>query len=286
MACRAVMLLVLFGAASPAVFAAESNLQLAPFVADITPPVNQPVGLGFIPIATTVEHPLLAKGVILLDGDDRYVLCAFDWMEVHNSSYDLLRKTLAEAAGTQTSRVAVQTLHQHTAPAIDSDSQALQLDVNDPRRVATAKYLDQVARQLADAVKTALRDPQPLTHVGTSQAKVDRVASNRRIEMADCSIRGRMSSTKDETLRAAPEGSVDPWLKTVSLFNGDRAVAQLHYYATHPQSFYGDCGMGYIGGDRIFSDKGGYEQTYSFAGPCENPLLAAIAELLSEDAEQ
>ncbi len=44
---------------------------------------------------------------------------------------------------------------------------------------------------------------------------------------------------------------------------------------------YGDCGMGYIGGDRIFKDRGGYEQTYSFAGPCEQQLLAAIEELLS-----
>ena len=433
---------------------AEAELQVTAFACDITPPVNEPVGLGFIPIATTVEHPLLAKGVVLVDGDDRYVLCAIDWMEVHNSSYDFLRDSLALAAGTEASQVAVHSLHQHTAPAIDSDAQRFQLDVNDTRRVATAKYLDQVARRLADEVERSMSALQPLTHVGTSRTKVDRVASNRRIEMPDGSIVGRMSSSKDKTLQAAPEGLVDPWLRTVSLFNGDRAIAQLHYYATHPQSFYGDgritydtvgiarerleqesgvtqiyftgcggniamgkynngtrearteltnriytamaqstktverksvshlqwktfpfafplredtafteepnrsilanedakfvprlkaainlawiermrrqetielsslsfgnvqilhlpgepfvhyqlaaqqmrsghfvavagygdCGMGYIGGDRIFKDKGGYEQTYSFAGPCEKPLLAAIATLLSENA--
>lgn len=41
-------------------------------------------------------------------------------------------------------------------------------------------------------------------------------------------------------MRAAPEGLVDPWLRTVTLFDGDRPLARLHYYATHPMSFYGD----------------------------------------------
>ena len=44
---------------------------------------------------------------------------------------------------------------------------------------------------------------------------------------------------------------------------------------------YGDCGMGYIGGDRIFTDRGGYEQTYSFAGPSEKLLLKTIKSLLN-----
>ena len=43
---------------------------------------------------------------------------------------------------------------------------------------------------------------------------------------------------------------------------------------------YGDCGMGYIGGDRIYTDRGGYEQTYAFAGPCEALLLSTIERLL------
>jgi DNA-binding beta-propeller fold protein YncE len=47
---------------------------------------------------------------------------------------------------------------------------------------------------------------------------------------------------------------------------------------------YGDCGMGYIGGDRIFTDRGGYEQTYAFAGPCEALLLATMKNLLADPA--
>jgi hypothetical protein len=43
---------------------------------------------------------------------------------------------------------------------------------------------------------------------------------------------------------------------------------------------YGNCGMGYIGGDRINADRGGYEQSYAFADPCEEIFLSAIKKLL------
>ncbi|MED5401843.1 MAG: hypothetical protein VX669_15755 [Planctomycetota bacterium] len=47
---------------------------------------------------------------------------------------------------------------------------------------------------------------------------------------------------------------------------------------------FGDCGMSYIGGDRIFTDQGGYEQTWALAGPCEGRLLKAIAGLLARNS--
>src|SRR5207244_1394237 len=67
------------------------------------------------------------------------------------------------------------------------------------------------------------------------------VASNRRIVGADGRIRfTRTSATRDARVRAEPEGLIDPQLKSVTLWNGNRAVAALHYYATHPMSYYGD----------------------------------------------
>ena len=219
--------------------------RVASFVADITPAVGRPIGLGFVPAATSVEHPLLAKGVVLEDADGRYVLCAIDWMEVHNSSHDLLLSEIARAASTTASRVAAHCVHQHTAPAIDTDAQRLQLAEDDPRRVATTQYLNDAAASIAAAVRVAVGSLRPLSHVGTSRAKVERVASSRRLEQPDGSIRGRMSSTRDPQLAAAPEGLIDPWLRTVSFFSGERTVAQLHYYATHPQSFYGDGRISY-----------------------------------------
>jgi hypothetical protein len=69
---------------------------------------------------------------------------------------------------------------------------------------------------------------------------VERVGSSRRIITPDGKFHGRMSSAKDPALRALPEGFIDPLLRTVTLAQGGKPLARLHYYATHPQSFYGD----------------------------------------------
>jgi hypothetical protein len=37
-----------------------------------------------------------------------------------------------------------------------------------------------------------------------------------------------------------PEGLIDPEAKTIAFYDGDDRVAALHYYATHPMSYYGD----------------------------------------------
>jgi hypothetical protein len=87
----------------------------------------------------------------------------------------------------------------------------------------------------------SLAKAKPITHVGTGQGRVEQVASNRRILGADGKIAMmRMSKSNDEKVRSAPEGLIDPYLKTISFWNGDQAVAAMHYYATHPMSYYGD----------------------------------------------
>jgi hypothetical protein len=40
-------------------------------------------------------------------------------------------------------------------------------------------------------------------------------------------------------LIAAPEGLIDPWMRSITLFNQQHPIARLHYYASHPQSYYG-----------------------------------------------
>ncbi len=50
----------------------------------------------------------------------------------------------------------------------------------------------------------------------------------------------RWSLCKDLVVRDLPEGTIDPYLKTVTLAQGQRPLVRLHYYATHPQTRYGD----------------------------------------------
>ncbi|MBT4865019.1 MAG: hypothetical protein HON53_07880 [Planctomycetaceae bacterium] len=220
---------------------AADGLRVATFSAEITPRLGTPVGQGFIPVLQTAEHPLLARGILLKDSRTTCVICTLDLMEVHNESYDFLRQAIGKAAGVPASHVALHCLHQHTAPAISTAAQRLELAQEDPRRIATAEYLVDMADKISTAIRKSQQNWQSVTHIGTGQAKVERVASNRRLEQADGTIRGRSSSTKSAPeLRKLPEGLIDAWVRTVSFHEGDRAVAHLHYYASHPQSFYGD----------------------------------------------
>jgi len=218
---------------------AEVSLRVATFQCDVTPPLGEPFYSSYQPLAT-IEHPLLAKGVVLEDGGGRYVLCSMDWCEVCNGTHVLFRQKMAKAAGTDASRVAVQTIHQHTAPMGDGDAIQLLEKIDDSPPHPKPAFFDEVADRLAAAVKAAINRLEPCDQIGTGQAKVQGVASSRRVKSDDGRILIRWSRCTDPALRAMPDGHIDPWLKTITFARGDKALARLHYYATHPQSFYGD----------------------------------------------
>jgi len=226
-------LVVPTGAAEP------GPLRVATFSCDVTPPAGGQPLIWVTPVET-VEEPLLAKGVILDDGQQRCVLCAVDWCGLCNSSHLLFRSKLAKAVGTDVSRVGVQCVHQHTAPYVDGDAQRLLDRTQSPPRYVDLKFLDELTDRLGAAAKGAIDKLEPVDAVGTAVAKVDRVASSRRIITPDGRFHGRMSSAKSAELRALPEGFIDPMLRTVTLARGRKPLVRLHYYATHPQSFYGD----------------------------------------------
>ena len=215
------------------------GLRVATFRCDVTPPLGGHPIIWVTPLAT-VEDPLLAKGIVLEDGDARYVLCAVDWCGLCNSSHLLFRSKIAAAAGTEVSRVAVQCVHQHTAPYTDGDAQKLLDGQEDPPRYVDFEFLEEVTGGVAAAVKQSLGRLEPFDSVGTGRAKVDRVASTRRIPVEGGKVRSRMSSCRDPRLRALTEGKIDPWLRTITLARGEEPLVRMHYYATHPQSFYGD----------------------------------------------
>jgi hypothetical protein len=136
------------------------------------------------------------------------------------------------------------------------------------------KFFDRAVRTAADAVRASLAKASRLTHFGTGQAKVEQVASNRRLLGPDGKVQyTRYSATRDAKIRAEPEGLIDPWLKTLSFWDGERPLAALHYYATHPMSYYGDgrvtsdfCGLAR---DKRAADDGRVLQAY-FTGCAGN----------------
>jgi hypothetical protein len=225
--------------------------RLATFRCDVTPPLGGFHG-GWMQPLTKLEAPLWAKGILLESGHARYVLCAIDWCELSNSAHSLFCRKLAEAAGTEASRVAVQCVHQHTAPAVDRDAQVLLDKEAGPPRYADLKALDQVADRLAETIRRALGSMEVVDSIGTGQAKAERIAATRRVPGPDGKVRVRWSSCTDPELRAAAEGNIDPMLKTITFARGTRPLVRLHYYATHPQTGGGDgrLGIDFVGDAR------------------------------------
>lgn len=216
-------------------------LSLATFVADVTPPVGHPLqaGVGVKPVAV-VADPLFAHGFVLFGAGETIVLCSVDWCGIGNDAHDRWREALAEAAGTTRERVLVCAIHQHDAPLVDLEAERL-IAAQKPGRVSLDfKFHEEAVRSVAEAVKGSLKEARPVTHIGTGQAQVERVASTRRILGADGKVEFvRGSGSKEPRARTDPEGFIDPWLKTLSFWNGDKALASISVYATHPMSHYG-----------------------------------------------
>ena len=213
-------------------------LQLATFQSDVTPPLGHPLCAGWYPPAKGIADTLSALGLILVPDDQLpMVLCALDWAELSNGDYDRWREELAQVVGTQAERVAVHCIHAHDTPWPDRDAQDI-LDAHGcPNVIMAGDWAEKVRAQAAQAAGEAMTKLQPCTDIAVGQARVERIASNRRVMGPDGKVAGvRWTECRDPQVRAAPEGVIDPMLKTVGFYQGETALALLHYYAVHPTS--------------------------------------------------
>ena len=212
-------------------------LRVATFDIDATPPIGSM--MAYDAVTNHWDLGLRARGVVLVGAGEPIVLCAVDWIGIANEGHDAFQRALARAAGTSPRRVAVHTLHQHDAPDCDFSAERILKEAGlDPRQF-DGRFQRQVISNLVSAVRETLPRAQAVTHLGLGEARVEKVASNRRILGADGKVRAtRWTATTDAEVRAAPEGTIDPIVSLVSFWNGERPVAVLSYYATHPQSYY------------------------------------------------
>ncbi|MCX7886367.1 MAG: hypothetical protein N3B01_03790 [Verrucomicrobiae bacterium] len=228
--------------------AASAALRLGVFRCDVTPPFGEPM-VWDVPLQR-IETPLLAKGVVLEDNGTRCVLVAFDWCIIANESDWALRELIARAARTEPSRVFVHSVHQHDAPYADAGAWRLLREAPKPPPHLSAKFMADLNKRLQRAVEQAARYMDPFDRIGAGEARVERVASERRLKGPDGKIITRGSEgAKNPKLAAMPEGDIDPFVKTITIARGDKPLVRLHYYATHPQtiSCTGDATADFVG---------------------------------------
>lgn len=217
-----------------------AELRVATFAVDVTPPLGSPLCDGLVIPAASIDDRLFAKGIVILGAGQPIVLCAVDWVGIGNGGYDAWREALAQAAGTEPSRVAVHTLHQHDAPGCDFTAAELLEPAGIVGTCFDIPFLRQAITNTATAVEASLATATPMTHAGIGRAEVEHVASNRRVMGDDGQVKYvRYSATRIPEAIAAPEGTIDPWCRCLVFYNGDKPIVSMTYYTTHPQSHYG-----------------------------------------------
>jgi hypothetical protein len=222
----------------------EPSLRVATFQVDATPPLGSPLCEGAVQPAKRIDDPLSCRGIVFLSDAKPIVLCAVDWVGIANEGYHAWRSALAGAAGTSPDRVAVHCLHQHDAPGYDLSAEELMAGRDLVGKGFDPAFGQTTIARAARALREAMAQPKPVTHLGLGKAEAKQVASNRRVLGPDGQVRYiRWSKMADPKVRAAAEGIIDPLVRVVSLWNGEQPVAVLSYYATHPQSYYNQGGV-------------------------------------------
>jgi hypothetical protein len=215
---------------------AHADLKLAVFDVDASPPVGTELAYD---TAIGVQAPLSCRGVVLIGAGKPIVLCAVDWIGIGTGGQIVFKEGLAQAASTTSRRVVVHTLHQHDAPRCDFAVDDLLKESGLENVGFDTAFARDVVHRAAAAIRSAIKDAKPVTHLGLGTGTVRDVASNRRILGEDGKVKfTRWTATRDPKVRAMPVGTIDPELKMVSFWNGDQALAALTYYACHPQSYY------------------------------------------------
>jgi hypothetical protein len=249
--------------------------RISTFQCDITPPIGHPLCAGWYPPAAAISDPLTAHGLILSSEDQApVVLCALDWAELSNHDYLRWREELAEAVRTEPDRVAVHCVHAHDTPWPDREAQDLLDAHGHPNVILSGDWSESVRAQTARAAKDAMSEMQPCSVITTGIAKVEQIASNRRVMGEDGRVRAvRTTVTRDPEVRAAPIGLIDPMLRAIGFWHDDRKLAGLYYYAVHPTSYdrTGEVTPEFVGlaRNRLIADNGGLPHIY-FTGCAGN----------------
>lgn len=231
-----VFVAVSFIAGSLTSLPAADSIRLGVFDLDATPPIGSPLAY------TTHKEKVASlrmKGIVLVGDERPIVLVAADWIGIGNQAHDRFREVIADAVGTDPERVAVHSLHQHDAPFVDFGTEELLAAHGLGGRRFNVAWVNSFLNDVAGAARQAAENTRAVTHIGLGRAKVNKVASNRRILGPDGKVKHvRYTATADPEIRAYPEGLIDPELKSISFYDGDELLAVVTYYATHPQSYY------------------------------------------------
>lgn len=233
----ALILVLLPRCVSRAAHPETPELSISTFTVDVTPPIGSP--LAYDPTKEITE-PLSLRGLILNpEGQKPIVLCSIDWLGVANAAQDEFREKIASATNTSAGRVRIHAIHQHDAPRCDLSAAQVLEEYGLAKQHYDVDFIRDCISRAATAAGSSLTNSKKVTSIAYGEAKVQKVASNRRLLDPDGKVHTtRYTACKTASIRALPEGVIDPLLRSLTFYSNATPVAVLTTYATHPQSYY------------------------------------------------
>ncbi len=212
--------------------------------ADITPRLGSSlVGYFHDRKAQDVADPLLAKAVVLDNGDNSLAFVTCDLIVLLREDIDLIKERAAELTGIPPQNMMICAVHTHTGPAT---TPALGV----PQRAAD--YMSWARDKIADSIKLAQNRLQPAV-VGHISGSVPEECHNRRWWMKDGTV--RMNPGYNNPDKVKPAGPTDPEVPILVVQTPDRVpIAVIANYSLH-----------YVGGPFDLSISADYFGRFSVA---------------------
>lgn len=200
----------------------STSLQAGAATANITPWLGVEVpGSHRTRYSENVDDELLAKALVLDNGDMRIALVTCDLIAMPQGIADAAKARVAERCGIPPENVMINATHTHTAAGI---ADLLGTPGND-------EYIAWVPLKIADAVEVATHRMQG-ARIGFATAHEDRISFNRRWHMRDGTV--RMNPGVDNPDKVKPTYPIDPEVTMLYVEGTDgRPLAAVSNFVLH-----------------------------------------------------
>lgn len=239
----------------------------------ITPGLGTPCALGLADELIEVFDDLHARAVWLEVGGQAVLIAAADVIGLYQSDCEGFAAAMAEATGVPPERIVLHATHTHQTANSRWEVARLLLPYGLAEDFSSTAFRDLLARGFVEAARQAVQTATQCD-MAYGEAKVEGIASNRRVPTGEGDRVVFRASRPPAELRARPEGWIDPTLRLV-LFRarGTGALIGLCNYSCHPSVSGGDEGP-YATGDfpavgmRMAEATLGEVRLLHLTGPC------------------
>lgn len=188
---------------------AAEPLRVGVATVDITPAGGYPMsGYYHERLADGLIDPLLAKAVVLRQGDTAAALVVCDLIVIATDLTVEVRKRVAERVGIPADHVMLAATHTHTGPDYTKELFALVTGRPLPGDGRREPYVPGLIDAIVESVERAAAAAAPVTVSAGNALQKTPVSFNRRFLMKDGSVRTWMNLANPEVLHAA--GPIDP----------------------------------------------------------------------------